>query len=136
MGMPPMTLQEREAMLAREIPEYTALQRAGDDTIYVCGAEQLKYYAQGTLLGDFVGPYSYARVLKGADGTAAIATRLRSIGARYFLVARRVCPAPTANGGMDLVYQDGAAQLWRVRTAISTSDRDRHALERLTPGSP
>ena len=114
-GLPPPTAAEREAMLTRRIPEYAAVVRAGTETIYVCGGERLKYYARGTLLGDFSGPYSYDRVLSGARTTSAIATNLRRIDVRYFLVAKRVCPPPNPDGGMDLVYEDAAAQLWRVR---------------------
>jgi hypothetical protein len=39
---------------------------------------------------------------------------MRRIDARYYLLAKRVCIPPQANGGMDLVYEDEAAQLWRV----------------------
>jgi hypothetical protein len=118
-GIPPATPDARAALLAKRIPEYAALTRADDGTVYVCGGEQLKYYARGRLLGDFIGPYSYQRVLAGADGTAAIAERLRRIDARYFLVARRACAPPRPSGGMDLVYEDGAAQLWRVQRTQS-----------------
>lgn len=114
-GLPPMTASTREASLAKRIPEYRAVVRAGTGTIYVCGGEQLKYYAKGRLLGDFFGPYSYDRVLGTAKDTASIADRLRRIDAEYFLVAKRVCPPPLATGGMDLVYSDTGAQLWRVQ---------------------
>lgn len=112
-GLPPATAAAREAMLAARIPEYSALVRAKEGRIYVCGGEQLKYYAPGQLLGDVTSPYSYERVLAGADGTAAIAKRLSRIDARYFLVAKRVCAPPREDGGMVLVFEDAAAQLWR-----------------------
>jgi hypothetical protein len=114
-GIPPATSAEREAELARRVPEYRAVMRAGTGTIYVCGGEQLKGYAKGTLLGDFFGPYAYDRVLDHAVDTSSIAARLRPIGARYYLVAKRVCPPPRSSGGMDLVYDDAAAHLWRVQ---------------------
>jgi hypothetical protein len=88
--------------------------RAGGDRIYVCGGEQLRYYARGELLGDHAGPFSYARILGGARDTASIAGRLQRIDAQSFLVVKQLCPAPRATGGMDLVYEDAAAQLWRV----------------------
>lgn len=113
-GMPPATPAAREAMLTKRIPEYAALMRADRSLIYVHGAEQLKYYGRGELLGDVSGPYSYERILTGAETTASIARRLRSIGVRYFLVAKRVCAPPQPDGGMVLVYEDAAAQLWRV----------------------
>ena len=43
--------------------------------------------------------------------------QLRRIDAEYFLVATRVCPPPLATGGMDLVYSDAGAQLWRVQAS-------------------
>ena len=105
-GLPPA---DREAYLTSRVPEYRALQRTGNDRVYVCGGEQLKYYARGQLLGDFVGPYSYERVL-----TGDVAENLRRIDAHYYLVAKRVCLPPRAEAGMDLVYEDAAAQLWRI----------------------
>lgn len=111
-GIPPATAAQRDAWLAERVPEYRALRRAGAERVYVCHAERLKSYAAGTLLGDHLGPYSYDRVLT-AD-TQSLAANLRRIDVRYFLVARRSCPTPRANGGMMLVHEDEAAQLWLV----------------------
>ena len=106
-GLPPMTVAAREAFLTKRIPEYAALRRA-DGRVYVCGGEQLKYYARGELLGDFVGPYSYDRVQDPSR-----------IHAQYFLVAKRACPQPPSTEGMDLIYEDAGAQLWRVHGSQS-----------------
>jgi hypothetical protein len=113
-GVPPATDEQRAAWLARRVPEYAALRHAGAARTYACGAERLKSYAPGDFLGDYSGLSSYARVLDGADTTRAIAERMRRIDARYFLVAKAACAQPRVNGGMDLVYEDAAAQLWRV----------------------
>jgi hypothetical protein len=114
-GLPPATAAEREAFLARRVPEYRAVMRAGAGTIYVCGGEQLKGYAKGKMLGDLFGPWAFKTVLAHRSDTAAIAERLRPIGADYFLVAKKVCKPPRATGGMELVYEDAGAQLWRVQ---------------------
>ncbi|HEX3107660.1 MAG TPA: hypothetical protein VHU41_01115, partial [Thermoanaerobaculia bacterium] len=114
-GLPPATPAERDAYLAKHVPEYRAVKRAGTGTIYVCGGEQLKYYADGRLLGDFFGPWTYKYVLDHLSDTASIAGNLRQIGAEYYLVSKRVCTPPRATGGMDLVYEDAGAQLWRVQ---------------------
>ncbi|HEX8617670.1 MAG TPA: hypothetical protein VF911_08815, partial [Thermoanaerobaculia bacterium] len=114
-GVPPATTAEQHAWLERRVPEYRAVRRAGAERLYACGGERLKAYAEGELLGDVTGPHSYERVLAGADGTRAIAERMRRIDARYFLVAKRRCASPRADGGMDLIYEDDGAQLWRVR---------------------
>lgn len=108
-GLPPLTAQQRRAELARRVPEYEALMRA-DGMVYVCGAEQLKDYAPAGLLGDHAGPYSFDRIL-----TGDVAANLRRIGARYFLVSKRVCGARQMQE-MDLVYEDAGAQLWRVQS--------------------
>ena len=115
LGVPPSNPAQRGAWLALHVPAYPALLRAGNERIYVCGGEQLKDYAGGELLGDFGGPFSYRRILHEASGTPEIAQRLRSIGVRYFLVVKRSCAPPQANGGMQLIYEDSAAQLWRVQ---------------------
>jgi hypothetical protein len=103
-GMPPATPAARDAWLAQRVPEYRALMRAGSERVYVCGAEQLKGLARGELLGDFIGPWSYDRILPNAPES------LRRIGVRYLLVSKRKCTAPR---GMQLVYEDDAAELWR-----------------------
>jgi hypothetical protein len=113
-GAPPVSASARETLLARRVPEYTAVLHAGTARVYVCGGEQLKDYARGPLLGDVVGPFSNARILGSAHDTATIAARLQPLGVEMYLVAKRVCPPPRANGGMELVFEDGAAQLWRI----------------------
>jgi hypothetical protein len=113
--LPPSTPAQRTEWLAQRVPEYRALMRAGTERIYACRGEQLKDYAAGELLGDHFGPYSYDRILTGADSTSAIAERMRRIGVRYFLVAKRQCATPRVDGGMELVYEDAHAQLWRVQ---------------------
>jgi len=113
-GLPPSTSQERHQWLTPRVPEYRALLHAGNERIYACRAEHLKSYAAGDLLGDFSGPYSFDRILNGATTTQAIAEKLRQIDVRYFLLAKRTCPPPQPNGGMNLIYEDKHAQLWRV----------------------
>jgi hypothetical protein len=102
-GLPPVTDAARQAWLARRIPEYTALQHTGRGTTFACGAEQLQYYAPGRFLGDVSGPY--------ADRNPE--AKLRSLDVDTYFVARRVCAPPRMNG-LQLVYEDAAAQVWRV----------------------
>jgi hypothetical protein len=112
MGLPPMNDAQREAELRMRVPEYAAVVRAGSDRVYACGGEQLEAYARGSLIGDESGPFAYRRIL--ASDTATLAARLRAIGVQSFLVAKRACKPPLPNGGMELVYEDESAQLWRV----------------------
>jgi len=112
-GVPPV---DRAEWLAQRVPEYRALRLAGTERVYVCHGERLKSLAAGPLLGDYNGPFSYARIL--ADDTRTLAENLRRIDVRYYLVAKRACAPPRANGGMELVYEDAGAQLWS-RSAVA-----------------
>ncbi len=105
----------RNEWLAQRIPEYRALRLAGTERVYACRGEQLKGYAAGPFLGDHNGPWSYARILTGANDTQTLAQHMRRIDARYYLVAKPACVPPHPNGGMELVYEDAGAQLWRVQ---------------------
>ncbi|MEA2239998.1 MAG: hypothetical protein QOC81_4722 [Thermoanaerobaculia bacterium] len=112
---PPATESQRAEWLGEHAPGYRAVVRAGNARIYVCGGERLKDYASGELLGDFNGPFSFDRILGGAHDSAAIAQRLRSIRAAYFLVVKSNCAPPAATGGMVLTYEDAVSQLWLVQ---------------------
>ena len=90
--------------------------------MYACRGEWLKSHAAGTLLGDFAGSYSYARVLTGAESTREIADRMNGVGARYFLLSKRFCKSIEVDGGMELVYENRHAQLWRV-TLVGEEER-------------
>jgi hypothetical protein len=114
-GLPPADAASRGAETAARVAGYTALIRAGASRVYVCGGEQLQYFAGGTLLGDFGGPHSYARVLAGADDTATLAARLQRLDVDYFLAVKRRCEPLRMTGGLELVYEDAGAQLWRVQ---------------------
>jgi hypothetical protein len=114
MGLPPADAKSRVAEIAARVPGYDALTRAGNSRVYVCGGEQLQAYARGTLLGDFGGPNSYARVLD--RDSAKLAARLRRIHVDYLLIVRRHCSEPPMTSGFALEYEDSGAQLWRVQT--------------------
>src|SRR6185369_13581169 len=47
----------RQQYLEAHIPELRALKHRGPGRIWVCGAEQLKYFGGDELVGDVVGPY-------------------------------------------------------------------------------
>ena len=135
-GLPPATPAQREAMLARRIPAYTALMHAGRGTIYAWGGEELKYHARGTLLGDHNGPYAFDRVQRSAVvPTAERAASRRPPGdvaagtppiqpartpalpfVQWLLVDKRAGAARPDTAGMQLVYEDAAAQLWSARS--------------------
>jgi hypothetical protein len=82
----------RHVYLEQHIPELRALEHRGPGRIWVCGAEQLKYYGGDDLVGDVFGPF-----------------RTMPPDARYVLISHRRCAAPP---GFRLVYADDAAELW------------------------
>jgi hypothetical protein len=95
LGLPPTTLAGRDQVLARERPLYPAIawlnRTAGPAVIYVVNAEQMVYYASGTMLGDFSGPHSFGRVMARTAETGSLARALQESGATYLVV-----PAETA----------------------------------------
>ena len=99
---------DRTAYLRRVVPEYRALERAGTSRVYGCHAERLKFYAAGPFLGDHFGPHSYSRVLN-----ANLHANLTARGIEHLLVPKR-CTNLLLQRGFTLVYEDDAAQLWRV----------------------
>jgi 4-amino-4-deoxy-L-arabinose transferase-like glycosyltransferase len=105
------------------VPEARALQRAGTSRIYTCGGEQLKALAAGTQLGDHAGPHSFDRVLDERMHANLVALRIDML-----LVAKRTCSGrlPLPGPGFTLLYEDEAAQLWRVESGREPrADRQR-----------
>ncbi len=113
-GPLPVTSAQRQQYLEAHIPEYRALEHRGPGRIYVCGAEQLKYFGGDDLLGDVAGPFAYDTIL-GKDFPASL-TRSHI---HYLLISRAHCPTawqrlPSAPR-FEQVYADDGAVLWRVR---------------------
>ncbi len=116
MGVSPVSPDTR-------IAGYTALMRAGPSRVYVCGGEQLQYYAKGELLGDFNGLHPYAEVLDG-DGASSLSERLRKRDVEYLLVVKARCDV-AVDSGLTLVYEDADAQLWRIGVGLQAPGRHR-----------
>lgn len=122
-GALPVSPAEREAYLRRELPAYAALQhlnrlRGRDYVVYGVHAENLVYHAEGTLLGDWNGPASYARVLPAMGDPEAFHRRLRQLGVEYLLLPRdRAAPlseAPAWRRRFRRIYADRAAVLYEL----------------------
>jgi len=117
-GRPPVTAAERTLFLERRVPEYRALEHRGPGRIYVCGAEQLKWYAGDDLLGDAAGRYAASEILGRSADAAALSHRLSSLGVRYLLISPRGCPQDWQRlprpPFFSRVYADGGADLWRL----------------------
>jgi len=118
-GPLPVTSAQRQQYLESHIPEYRALERRGPGRIYVCGAEQLKYFGGDDLLGDVAGPFAYDTVIGQSADAEHLWRTLSPSHIRYLLVSRAHCPAAwqhlPAAPRFELVYADGGATLWRVR---------------------
>lgn len=125
LGLPPATADQRRLALERRIPEYRALERRGDGAIYVCGAEQLKYYGGEELLGDVMGPYAEQHFFGPGGNTERLARLSDRLRIRYVLISRAICPRewPRVLSGprFERVYADADAELWRVLPWLTDS---------------
>jgi hypothetical protein len=95
-GLPPFTPAQRTSYLERRLPEYRALRRVGAHSVYACGVERLKYYAEGPFYGDVFGPYTFGRVRPD-----------------FVLASKIRCGSWSPGPGFVPIYEDGAARLWR-----------------------
>jgi hypothetical protein len=118
-GPPPVNGLERARFLERQIPEYRALEKRGRGRIFVCGAEQLKYYGGDDLLGDVSGLYPVENVVGSSRNSAELARTLAALDVRYLLMSHRASRPEwlrlPAAPEFEVVYRDEAAVLWRVR---------------------
>jgi dolichyl-phosphate-mannose-protein mannosyltransferase len=91
----------------QRITALRALERKGEGRVYVCGAEELKWFGGDELVGDHYGPYAYEKVFNGG---------LETLDARWFVVSKRHCRDAWRNAiaaHAERVYEDSDAELWR-----------------------
>lgn len=127
LGPPPASQASREALLARELPLYPAVRflnrRSGSAyTAFGFGTENLHYFADGRLLGDWAGPASYRRMPSPAGDPGALAMMLRRMGARYLILPASACRSGrTESAGFRrefrLLYADPYARTFAVGDA-------------------
>ncbi|MBV9495000.1 MAG: hypothetical protein JOZ54_12195 [Acidobacteria bacterium] len=91
-GPLPLNRQQRDEYIAKRVPEYAALRKAGGAKVFVCEAEQLRYYG-GYELG-------------------------RAEDFEYVLVSKRQQCTMQPKG--ELVYEDAVAALWRTARRSAT----------------
>jgi hypothetical protein len=128
-GSPPVTPEARERYLAAHLPLYPAfawLNREGGRgyTVYGFFAEDMNYFAEGTLLGDWNGPARFLNVLPSFSDPEALWQRLRGLGAGYLLVPRhrgllRLPDGPASRRRFRPVYADPAADVFALEEARS-----------------
>ncbi len=90
-GPPPATSAERDSYLAQHLPAYGALaylnaRKGRDPVVYGLNTENLAYFADGQLIGDWFGPARFARIQEQLRSGRALYKELRTLGATFFLV--------------------------------------------------
>ena len=128
-GPPPATIEARDRYLAEQLPVYPALRflngtRRSGYTVYALHAENMVYHADGVLLGDWVGPASFGRILPLVHDPAALHRELRRLGAGYLLVVQGVgIPPPVDDPAFRTlfrrVYSDGASEVFELKPGTS-----------------
>lgn len=122
-GPVPVAAEQREAYLSRRLPLYPALshvnEHGNDATVYGLWAEEMIYYAEGRFLGDWYGPTSYRRLLRGVRNAADLHRGLDRFGVDYLLVAngRQPLPVPEDAAFRRLfrpVYADPKARVFEL----------------------
>jgi len=112
-GVPPARPETRTAWLAARRGELAAVELLDRELgaayrAYGLNAENARYFARGTLLGEWVGEHSYHRVLPLLADPAALWRELRAMGADHFLVVTRDRPFTAP-------FRPGFASLFRER---------------------
>lgn len=115
-GPPPTDSKQRRAVQEARIPELVALSHARPGRVYVCGAEQLKWFAVDDIIGDAFGPHANEAILRSRD-VSSFYTSLRQRGVDWLLVAKP-CAArvPQLDERFVPAWQDQAARVWRVQS--------------------
>jgi hypothetical protein len=127
-GIPPVTDAARDSFLARQLPVYRAIEVLNRSfgtgfTVYAVHAENMVYWADGTLLGDWTGPASFARVLPLASNPPRLFCKLRALGAGYLLVMKGQTDFPLAEADPEFsvrfqrIYQDEMSELFALSSA-------------------
>jgi hypothetical protein len=107
-GPPPLTAEGRHAFLRGHWRGLAALDHAGQGKVFVCGAEELKYFGGDRVVGDHRGRYGFQTIF---------ARGLEHLDANWILVDKRNCNAAwreqvAAHG--ERVYEDAESELWKM----------------------
>lgn len=138
LGPPPVTAAERELFLAGKLPLYPAVRRLDQisNVAYAFHAESMKYFYDGALYGDWIGPSSFSRFLPLVESPAILHRELRKLGASHLLVAKGPGGArPPGNSDWHRwfrrVYEDPAAEIFALSV---TPPGEQPSLRRARPG--
>jgi hypothetical protein len=123
-GPLPVTAPERHLYLARKLPAYAALDHLNrlhgrSYSVFGLHTENMVYYAEGTLLGDWNGLARYSGVLPTLADPEAFHRRLRALGADYLLLVRergiRLPGDPEWSRFFVRIYSDAGAEIYELR---------------------
>ncbi|HET9225737.1 MAG TPA: glycosyltransferase family 39 protein [Thermoanaerobaculia bacterium] len=101
-GPPPVTAEQRDRYLTRKLPLYPAIRELDriSDVAYAFNAEHMKYFYEGPLYGDWIGPVSYRRLKPLVRHPEALHHELRKLGATHLLMSKvpnAIRPAANSN---------------------------------------
>jgi hypothetical protein len=123
-GPPPATADERDRYLARKLPLYPAVRHLDriSSVAYAFNAEQMKYFHEGALYGDWIGPVSFRRLLPLVERPALLHRELRRLGATHLLMSKspgavRPPETPEWQRWFRRVYEDPAAEVFALAGA-------------------
>jgi hypothetical protein len=127
-GPPPSTEAEREVYLARKLPLYPAIRELDriSSVAYAFHAENMKYFYDGALYGDWISPASYGRFRPLVETPAILHRELRKLGASHLLLNKSpgaVRPPGTSEWKrwFRLVYEDPAAEVFALADSANPS---------------
>ncbi|MEK6409359.1 MAG: glycosyltransferase family 39 protein [Acidobacteriota bacterium] len=130
-GPLPVSAQQRDAYLTRELPSYPAYKllndlKGRDYRLYALRDERMAYFADGVFMGDHFGPAKYTRILDHMDDSQRLYDELRSLKADYFLVrndlARVTLPHDAFfQSRFKLVYEQAGILLFELTPVTARS---------------
>lgn len=136
-ALPPVTLADKESLLARELSYYPAVRDLNrvakpTDRVYTLFCEEVRYYVRAISYGDWFGDYSYLWAGELGSTPEQLVARLRSAGFRYLLTDRESAakdgllysqeflqsgfaqPGGPVPRGVARLYDDDRYALWRL----------------------
>lgn len=129
-GPPPSTTEERDLYLARKLPLYPAVRHLDriSEVAYAFNAENMKYFHEGELYGDWIGPVSFRRLLRLVERPALLHHELRKLGATHLLMSKTpgaVRPPGTSDWQrwFRKVYDDPAAEVFALQARADEGGR-------------
>ncbi|HEX3130285.1 MAG TPA: glycosyltransferase family 39 protein [Thermoanaerobaculia bacterium] len=123
LGPPPVTEEGRDLYLARQLPLYPAVRELNriSTVAYAFHAENMKYFYDGALYGDWIGEARYGRFFPLVGRPAELHRELRRLGATHLLMSRspgavRPPGTPEWQRWFRRVYEDPAAEVFMLAT--------------------